>query len=234
MKKDHTLDHLIEETKKVAISGPGRTVNWPKKPCLRLEFETTELPLPHSNLGNKFKTPMLKNSLQEEHRPVFKPCVAKPIKTLTKESLAREIFDEAMLDTSYSRNLAYQTSKSKTQKPQKKSDVHTSHTSKIIRLKKSSSSRSSIFGPPEKRKPNVYDSLRRPNPISSGFRRNLSQNDLEGKRAIKFMGDLSNPNHKSTQNFHMVKGADRRDVQENIDRVSNEYLDEMLNKIADM
>lgn len=235
LKKDRTLDNLIEETKKVAINGPGREKNWPKKPLLKIEFETTELPLPtpHQNLGKEFKTPMLKNSLQEEHRPVFKPCVAKPVKGFTKEKLAREIFDEAMLDTSYSTNLAYHTSK--TQKPQKKkSGVHTAHTSKIIRLKKSSSSRSSIFGPPEKRKPSIYDSLRKPNPISSNFRVNLSQNDIEGKRAIKFMGDLSNPNFRSTQNFHMVKGADRRDVQENIDRVKNEYLDEMLNKIADL
>merc|ERR1712146_190698 len=165
----------------------------------------------------------------DEHRPVFKPCIAKPIKSLNRESLQREIFDEAMLDTSYSTNLAYKTSNPKAQR----SNTYATRSSKIVRLKKSASS---IFTNPNanaQRQPNIYDSLKKPNQMTSGFRINLQNDDMAGKRTLKFMGDLSNPNHRSTQRFHMVKGADRRDVQENIDRVANEYLDEMLNKMAD-
>lgn len=182
------------------------------------------------------QTQMIGNKFAQENRAVKtgKSVKPKPVRVnknlFKKETIIREMFDEAMLSESYTSNLAYKTGhngvRSSSMKKLEKVVV-TTKSSKVIRTQKSHSNlRAST------KQPNIFDKLAA-KPLASGYRVNLQANDREGRKVLKFYGDLQNSNLKRAEIFHMVKGADRRDVEQITNNVGNQYLDEMLNKIAE-
>lgn len=224
LKKDRKFEALIEETKQIAINGPGSVAIKKIKPAFQIGFDAAhQLVVKTQPIKNKFARETEEIASREATQKSLQSRRQQAKQILTKEALCMSIFDEAMLDSSYSTNLAYKTSST-----QKRPKFTTTKSSKIIRLQKSHSNLHKSTT-----KSNIFQDLKK-KPLLSGFRQNLQNDDKEGRRVLRFMTDLKNAEIGRTDHFHMVKGADRRDVSEITDRVTNEYLDQMLNKIADI
>lgn len=215
------LQKLIAETKQIAINGPDSVVSSRKKPDFKIEMDAADqMVIRTQPIQNKFP-----KELTEVPEPQPKLRAPRRLKKVpTREELKSEIFDEAMLDDTYTSNLAYQTGC----RPRCLSKSTTTQSSKIIRTPKNHSNLHKSTT-----KPNIFADLKKKT-LVNGLRLGMQKNDQEGRRVCKFMGDLQNSDLCRTDRFFMVKGADRRDVKEIMDDVSNKYLDEMLNKVADI